>query len=145
MARHRDLPGWLAAVHPRYHVPHHAEIAIGALVCILTATVDLGGVIGFSSFGVLVYYAIANASAHTQPSGDDAGRGTARGGGTARLRGRAGQPGDARRRWPRALNVCGVAGCLLLVATLPWQSVVAGLAVFVIGLAGRAIARRPRR
>jgi basic amino acid/polyamine antiporter, APA family len=119
MARHRDLPGWLAAVHPRYHVPHHAEIAIGGLVCILAATVDLRGVIGFSSFGVLVYYAIANASAYAQPR--------------------------PQRRWPRALNVCGVAGCLLLVATLPWQSVVAGLAVFVVGLAGRAIARHPRR
>jgi APA family basic amino acid/polyamine antiporter len=65
---------------------------------------------------VLIYYAIANASAYTQPR--------------------------AQRRWPRALNVIGVAGCLLLVATLPWPSVVAGLGVFIVGLAGRAIARR---
>src|ERR1700722_13469910 len=100
MARHRDLPAWLAAVHPRYRVPHHAEIALGVVVCILVATVDLRGVIGFSSFGVLIYYAIANASAYTLPG---AGRG-------ARVR-----------------DVCGVAGCLLLVATLPWQSAVAGL------------------
>jgi basic amino acid/polyamine antiporter, APA family len=123
MARHRDLPGWLAVVHPRYQVPHHAEIALGVVVCALTATVDLRGVIGFSSFGVLIYYAIANAAAYTQPA--------------------------TQRRWPRLLNVCGVAGCLLLVATLPWQAVVAGLAVFVIGLTGRAITRRfvtdPRR
>ena len=116
MARHRDLPGWLAAVHPRYQVPHHAEIALAGVVCILAATVDLRGVIGFSSFGVLIYYAIANASAYTQPA--------------------------TERRWPRVLNVCGVVGCLVLVATLPWQSVVVGLGVFVIGLAGRAIARR---
>jgi basic amino acid/polyamine antiporter, APA family len=123
MARHRDLPGRLAAVHPRYQVPHHAEIALAVVVCVLAATVDLRGVIGFSSFGVLIYYAIANASAYTQPA--------------------------EQRRWPRALNVCGVFGCLLLVATLPWQSVVVGLGVFAIGLAGRAIARRsltdPRR
>ena len=116
MARHGDLPGWLAAVHPRYRVPHHAEIALGVVVCVLAATVDLRGVIGFSSFGVLIYYAIANASAYTQPA--------------------------AQRRWPRVLNVCGVVGCLLLVATLPWRSVLVGLAVFVIGLAGRAIVRR---
>jgi APA family basic amino acid/polyamine antiporter len=38
--------------------------------------------------------------------------------------------------------VCGVFGCLLLVATLPWQSVVVGLGVFAIGLTGRAIAQR---
>jgi basic amino acid/polyamine antiporter, APA family len=119
MARQRDLPGWLAGVHPRYHVPHHAEIALGLVVCVLAATVDLRSVIGFSSFGVLIYYAIANASAYTQPR--------------------------AQRRWPRALNVCGVAGCLLLVATLPWQSVVVGLGIFAIGLAGRAVALRQRR
>jgi APA family basic amino acid/polyamine antiporter len=96
---------------------------LGVVVCVLAATVDLRGVIGFSSFGVLIYYAIANASAFTQPL--------------------------AERRWPRLLNVFGVVGCLVLVATLPWQAVVAGLAVFVIGLTGRAIARRfvrdPRR
>jgi APA family basic amino acid/polyamine antiporter len=109
----------LAAVHPRYHVPHHAEMALGVIVGVLAATVDLRGVIGFSSFGVLIYYAIANASAYTQPR--------------------------EQRRWPRALNVCGVAGCLLLVVTLPWQSVVVGIGGFVVGLAGRAIALRRRR
>jgi APA family basic amino acid/polyamine antiporter len=30
-----------------------------------------------------------------------------------------------------------VAGCLVLVVTLPWQSVVAGVAVITIGLLGR--------
>ena len=69
MARNRDLPAWLAAVHPRHRVPHHAEIALGVVVCILVATVDLRGVIGFSSFGVLIYYAIANAAAYTLPGG----------------------------------------------------------------------------
>jgi APA family basic amino acid/polyamine antiporter len=119
MARHRDLPAWLAAVHPRYRVPHHAEVALGVVVCILVATVDLRGVIGFSSFGVLIYYAIANASAYTLPASHAKGR-------------------------RRILNVCGLAGCLLLVATLPWTSVVAGLAVFAVGIIGRAVVLRVR-
>jgi basic amino acid/polyamine antiporter, APA family len=114
MARHRDLPSWLSAVHPRYRVPHHAELALAIVVSALAATVDLRGVIGFSSFGVLVYYAIANASAFTQPAQD--------------------------RRWPRGLNLLGAAGCLILVATLPWQSVLAGLVMFAVGVAGRSIA-----
>jgi APA family basic amino acid/polyamine antiporter len=120
MARHRDLPGGLAAVHPRYHVPHHAEIALGVVVCVLVAAVDLREMIGFSSFGVLIYYAIANAAAYTLPAS------------------------DGRRR--RVLNVCGLTGCLLLVATLPWQSAVAGLIVFAVGIAGRAavLQRRTR-
>jgi APA family basic amino acid/polyamine antiporter len=119
MARHRDLPAWLAAVHPRHQVPHRAEIALGVVVCVLVATVDLRGVIGFSSFGVLVYYAIANAAAYTLPAARGA-------------------------LWRRALNACGLGGCLLLVATLPWQSAVAGLGVFAVGIAGRAVVLRRR-
>jgi APA family basic amino acid/polyamine antiporter len=114
MARNRDLPTWLAAVHPRYQVPHHAELALAAVVCVLVLTTDLRGVIGFSSFGVLVYYAIANASAFTQPAAD--------------------------RRWPRWLNVAGFVACLLLAATLPLPAGLAGLGMFAVGLAGRAVA-----
>ncbi len=118
MARHHDLPGGLAAVHPRFRVPHRAEVTLALIVSALVVTTDLRGVIGFSSFGVLIYYSIANASAFTQ---------------TAR-----------HRRWPRWLNLLGAGGCLVLVATLPWQSVVVGLAVFGIGLAGRWVAGRRR-
>jgi APA family basic amino acid/polyamine antiporter len=118
MARHRDLPAWLAAVHPRYRVPHHAEIALAVVVSVLVATADLRGVIGFSSFGVLVYYAIANAAAFTQPSSE--------------------------RHWPRAVNVAGALGCAVLVVTLPPAAVVSGAAVFAVGLLGRVVALRLR-
>lgn len=118
MARERDLPAWLAAVHPRYRVPHHAEAALAVVVSGLVFVADLRGVIGFSSFGVLVYYAIANASAFSQPAGD--------------------------RRWPRTLNVVGAVGCLVLVAALPWPAVVAGAAMFAVGLAGRWLVLRRR-
>lgn len=118
MARNRDLPTWLAAVHPRYRVPHHAEAALAVIVSILVLTTDLRGVIGFSSFGVLVYYGIANASALTQPPG--------------------------QRRWPRALHVLGIIGCAVLVATLPLVSVVTGLIMFALGLTGRWLILRHR-
>jgi APA family basic amino acid/polyamine antiporter len=121
MARNGDLPRWLDSVHPRYRVPDHAELAVAAVVSVLVLTTDLRGAIGFSSFGVLTYYAVANASAYTQDT--------------------------AHRRWPRALNVAGLLGCAVLVVTLPWTAVVAGLAVFAIGVAGRAAAGflSPRR
>lgn len=116
MARHRDLPGWLAAVHPRHQVPHHAELALAAGVCVLLFTTDLHGVIGFSSFGVLVYYGITNAAALTQPPTD--------------------------RRWPRPLQLLGLTGCVTLAATLPLPSVIAGLVMFTLGLTGRALLPR---
>jgi basic amino acid/polyamine antiporter, APA family len=65
MARDRHLPPVLATVHQPSGVPRHAEIAVGIVVAVVAATVDLRGAIGFSSFGVLVYYAIANCSAMT--------------------------------------------------------------------------------
>jgi basic amino acid/polyamine antiporter, APA family len=116
MAREGDMPATLAAVDERHSVPNHAEIALAAAVIVLVAVTDLRGAIGFSSFGVLVYYAIANAAAFTQPAEE--------------------------RRWPRGLNIVGLVGCLALVATLPIAAVGAGLIMFAVGLGARKIARR---
>jgi len=65
MARDGHLPAGLAAVHPKYGVPYRAEVAVGVVVAALAAVADVRGVIGFSSFAVLLYYAVANASAWT--------------------------------------------------------------------------------
>jgi len=65
MARDGHLPRGLAAVHPRFNSPHRAEVVVGVVVAVVAATVDVRGAIGFSSFAVLLYYAIANASAFT--------------------------------------------------------------------------------
>jgi APA family basic amino acid/polyamine antiporter len=119
MARGGDLPGWLAAVHPRFRTPHHAEVAVAAVVVLLVMTTDLRGVIGFSSFGILVYYGIANASAFTQPR--------------------------EQRRWPRCLNVVGAVACAVLVVSLPLGSVVTGLVMFAVGLGGRLVVSGRRR
>jgi len=68
MAADRRLPAWLDAVHPRHAVPHRAEIAVAALVAVLVLMADLRSAIGFSSFTVLAYYGITNASAWTLPA-----------------------------------------------------------------------------
>jgi APA family basic amino acid/polyamine antiporter len=65
MARDRHLPHALTAVHPRFGSPYRAELAVGVVVAAVAAVVDVRGAIGFSSFAVLVYYAIANTSAWT--------------------------------------------------------------------------------
>ncbi|MGB3354183.1 MAG: amino acid permease, partial [Mycobacterium sp.] len=69
MARDHHLPHALAAVHPRHGTPHRAELAVGIAVALVAAVVDVRSAIGFSSFGVLLYYAIANASALTLGAG----------------------------------------------------------------------------
>ncbi|QFG27066.1 APC family permease [Actinomadura sp. WMMB 499] len=107
MARDRHLPRALAAVHPRFGVPHRAELAVGAVVAVAAATADLRAVIGFSSFGVLLYYAIANAAAWTLA------------------------PDEGRP--PRIVPVLGLAGCLALAFALPFMSVIAGMGVLAAG------------
>lgn len=118
MAREGDLPRSLAAVHPRYGVPHRAELTVGAIVVVLVLSTDLRGVIGFSSFGVLVYYLVANLAALRQPA--------------------------SARRYPRAVQVLGATGCVLLVVTLPLVAVLGGLAVLVIGVLLRLLTHRRR-
>ena len=112
MSRDRHLPTFLAAVHPRFGSPHRAEVAVGVVVAVLVSFVDLRGAIGFSSFAVLVYYAIANASAWTLLP---------------------------RRRIVPAL---GLAGCLLLAFTLPVSAVLTGLGVIALGSVAYVISRR---
>ena len=107
MAADRELPGWLDAVHPVHKVPHRADVVAAVIVVALVAVTDLRHAIGFSSFCVLTYYAIANASAWTLPA--------------------------ERRRWRQGLAVAGVVGCATLAITLPVSSAVGGVCVLGAG------------
>ncbi|MEW1757451.1 APC family permease [Streptomyces cyaneofuscatus] len=115
MARDRHLPHALAAVHPKFQVPHRAELVVGAVVAVAAATGDLRGAIGFSSFGVLVYYAVANASAWTLT--------------------------PAEGRPLRLIPAVGLAGCIVLAFALPVSSVISGAAVLALGAAVYAVRR----
>lgn len=119
MARERDLPGLLAKAGGRHTVPYAAELAVAAVVILLLLTTDVMTVVGFSSFGVLIYYAVANASAFTLDR----------------------HPGYA----PRWLNAAGFLACLLLAFTLPPASVATMAAVLAAGVAGRWVVLRFRR
>lgn len=115
MARDHHLPHGLSAVHPKFHVPHRAELLIGAVVTVVAACADVRSAIGFSSFAVLLYYAIANASALT-------------------LR-------PAENRPPRAIPVIGLVGCVVLAFALPLSSVMSGAAVLSVGAAAYGLRR----
>lgn len=113
MAREGDVPRFLAKIDRRHQVPQRAEIAIALIVIAIVLVADLRGAIGFSSFGVLLYYLIANAAAFRQT-------------------GRA-------RRYPRALQVLGALGCLVLVNTLPVFASLVGTAVVLLGVGYRML------
>lgn len=118
MARQRDLPPQLARIGARHSVPFPAELAVAAVVVVLLLTANVLTVVGFSSFGVLIYYSITNIAALALPE----------------------------RPWhaPRWLNLLGFAGCLILALTLPARSVLTMLAVLALGCAGRLLVVRLR-
>lgn len=119
MAREHDLPSFLAKIDDRRQVPRRAEILIAVIVVAIVLVADLRDAIGFSSFGVLLYYLIANAAAFRQQ-------------------------GPARRH-PRALQVVGALGCLLLVNSLPVLASIVGTAVVLLGVLARMIRLRLTR
>jgi APA family basic amino acid/polyamine antiporter len=116
MARDGELPAPLARVGERHAVPWVAEVAVGVLVVVLTLTVDLAGVIAFSSLGVLVYYGIRHAAAWTQTGAD--------------------------RSSPRWVQAFGLVACAALILSLPARAIGIGVGVLVVGLVGRMLGRR---
>ncbi|WP_228373158.1 APC family permease [Demequina silvatica] len=119
MAREADLPRPLARTNGRA-VPALAE-GTAALVAIVLAWVgDLTLAIAMSSFAVLLYYAVAGASAF-------------RAAGAGRVAG---------WRMPRPLSAAGVVLCVALMASLPPLAVGAALGVLVLGALARAAAVR---
>ncbi len=107
MARDNHFPRVLSFVGGPHQLPWVAEAVVTAVVIAVVLSLDVRGAIGFSSFGVLLYYAVTNMSAWT-------------------VRGSA--------WWQQGIPVVGLIGCLTLVATLPWSSVVAGVIVIAAGI-----------
>ncbi|MGC4174454.1 APC family permease [Demequina sp.] len=113
MARTGDLPRGLSIVHPTAHVPRVATLWVGGAVVLLVLIADLRTAIGFSSFGVLLYYLVANLAALRQDR--------------------------ENRRYPRALAVLGVVGCVTLAVTLPLWSIGAAAVTIAVGVAIRVL------
>ena len=119
MARESDVPRFLAKIDARHQVPQRAEIAVALVVIAIVLVADLRGAIGFSSFGVLLYYLIANAAAYRQTG--------------------------SARRYPRLLQVIGAIGCLVLVSTLPIVASLVGTIVVAGGVGYRMLRLRTAR
>lgn len=118
MARHRDIPGALARISPRTGGPLVAEVSVGLVAIVLVLLTDPLWLVGLSSTGVLAYYAIGHYSALAQPA--------------------------TERFLPAVVPVIGLVLCVVLVATLPPLSLLAGLVWAAAGIVWFVIARRGR-
>lgn len=118
MSRERDLPQIFGSISESHHVPWFAQVLVAVIAAVLILVTDPTTIIGFSSFGVLLYYSVANASA-LKLSGDD-------------------RPSFS----PKWLNVLGLVLCLALVVTLPLTSVLIMMGIYVLGFGVRLLMRR---
>lgn len=107
MASNSDLPKTMSVVHPVHKVPHHAEVTVGFIIAAVVSFADLRSAIGFSSFAILTYYAIANASALKLSAGN--------------------------RLWPKWMSMLGLIVCIVIAFSLPKVSICGGLVLFVFG------------
>lgn len=111
MARREDVPRFFSHVDSRRSLPVRAELAVAMLAILVIVVFDLRNAIALSGVGVLVYYAIANASASTLRTS----------------------------KFDTTLAVSGVIGCLTLVACLPSDILVSGTIVLFIGATFRTL------
>jgi len=113
MARRRDLPATLNAVHPRYGVPHRGVVVVGSAAAVVTLTGTLGGIVAAAAFAILIYYGIANLAAIRMPKDS--------------------------KIVPDAVPWIGLAVCVILALSLPWQTVTTGLLILVAGISVRLV------
>jgi len=119
MARDKTLPGALARVWSRTSTPAVAELSMAACAVVCVLFVDPQWLVGASAGSVLLYYAIAHQSAIAQPAGE-------------------------RVIW-RGIPYLGLAGCVIVVATLPPLSLLTTLVIAGSGAALWALVLRRRK
>lgn len=121
MARRSDLPVLLAAVHPRYGVPHRAVAVIGICAAVIAATGSLQSVAAAASFAILVYYGIANWAALRLDRAD--------------------------RLYHPFVPAAGLLVCAVLAASLRRNVIAGGIVILMSGLVVRSVMlwRRSRR
>ena len=108
MARRKDIPQTLSKLHSKYNTPYYSIWIIGALMALLALFIDLTKVVAISTFALLFYYTLANASA-------------------IRLK-------VQKRLYPRFVPVLGAITCLALLIFILFASPQA----WIIGAAGLA-------
>lgn len=118
MARDSRHFTFFAHVSSTHSTPARAELLFCALAIVLVLTVDVSQAVGFSSTGVLLYYAIANLSAFTQT--------------------------PEHRMYPRALQVLGVILCVAIGFTVSPTGLILGvIAAAIITVTALILKRRP--
>ena len=114
MARGGDLPQVLANV--KRNVPYIGILGTGLAIWLLSLIGSIPLIAMTASFSILLYYSLANLSALRQR--------------------------EEHRIVPRIFPYIGLITCIILAVSLPWKTIVVGLAILVSGFILRYVIKR---
>lgn len=107
MGRRHDLPPIFQTIHNRYRVPHLGIIITGLIILLLTILGTFEFVVRAATFTILLYYSITNIAALKQPRKEQI--------------------------YGRVIPVCGLIGCLTMSVSLPFNVIISGIGLLIIG------------
>ena len=113
MGRRRDLPPVFQKIHARYRVPHIGIIITGIIILLLTLIGSFEFIVRAATFTILLYYSITNIAALKQPKED--------------------------RMYGKLIPVLGLIGCLAMSISLPFNVIVSGIGILIVGFGLRFI------
>lgn len=115
MGRRKDLPLAFQKIHNRYRVPHVGILFTGVIILLLVFFGTFEFIVRSATFTILLYYSITNIAAIKQPKED--------------------------RRYGKLVPVLGLIGCLAMSISLPFNVIVSGLGLLLIGFMLRWVIR----
>ena len=110
------MPTWLGALHPRFRSPHNAVITLGLVCAALALFLNLRPVLEAANVFTLVWYSVVHFDALKLPK-------------------------EKRMVWP-VVSWLGLAGCLVLFASLPIWALATGGGTLALLVAIRWLVHR---
>lgn len=107
MGRRHDLPPIFQTIHNRYRVPHLGIVITGLIILLLTIFGTFEFVVRAATFTILLYYSITNIAALKQPR--------------------------KQQIYGRIIPICGLIGCLAMSVSLPFNVIISGIGLLIIG------------
>ncbi len=116
MGRRNDLPAFFEKIHPSTSVPHLGILFTSGVILAITLLGSFEFVVRSATFTILLYYSITNLAAMKQPL--------------------------TEQLYSRAIPWLGLAGCLAMSVSLPWEVIVSGVILLVVGFGVRWVVKQ---
>ena len=116
MGRRNDLPGFFEKIHPSTSVPHLGILFTSGVILAITLLGSFEFVVRSATFTILLYYSITNLAAMKQPL--------------------------TEQLYSRAIPWLGLAGCLVMSVSLPWEVILSGVILLAAGFGVRWMVKK---